>query len=345
MDFPKKAGVNKKIMNKVILSLTIIFLVSCSAVRQMQVNVPKPILVQLPADIKRIVIVDKTQGNVLTGIEGVLTGEMIGVDKILSQECIAGLTNPFLNYSGLQVTRHTERLKSEHKSSLGFGTTMPWSQVEEIAQINNADALFVLEYFDSDFTVRDVTSPNNIGTVMFRGYAKASVGVRVYLPKTRSLFYENNFTYSSFYGETAVSKALLLAKLTYGTNVLKNASYELGNRIGKRFVSYKTWEDRVIFKGKKSVPQKAERLILAQDYEGAITILEKAFSVETDQKIKAAIAHNLGYCYEINGDLQQSKKWLSESFVISGNGKTQSYLTIINRRIEEDYILEIQSKK
>ena len=331
-------------MKNVILSLTTIFLFSCSAVREMQVNVPKPILVQLPADIKRIVIVDKTQGNALTAMEGILTGEMIGVDKILSQECITGLTNPFLKYSNIQVTRHTERLKSENKTSTGFGTTMPWNQVEEIAKDNNADALFVLEFFDSDLTVRDVTSPNNIGTVLFRGYTKVSVGLRIYLPKTKSLFYENDFTYSNFYGETAVSKALLIAKLTYGTDALKNASYQLGSRIAKRFVSYKTWEDRAIFKGKSSLTQKAERLILANEYDDAIALLENAFVNEKDEKVKAAIAHNLGYCNEINGDLQQSKKWLSASFVISGNKKTQNYLEVINRRIEENYILEKQKK-
>jgi len=72
--------------------------------------------------------------------------------------------------------------------------------------------------------------------------------------------------------------------------------------------------------------------------------LENAFVNEKDEKVKAAIAHNLGYCNEINGDLQQSKKWLSASFVISGNKKTQNYLEVINRRIEENYILEKQKK-
>lgn len=318
---------------------------SCSSVRQMEVYVPKPILVELPSEVKRLVIVDKTQGNALTAIEGLLTGEMIGIDKILSQECISGVTNPFLKNSTIQITSHPYRLSSESKTSTEFGKTMNWEQVEAISTENNADALLVLEYFDSNFTVRDVSSPNNVGTVLFQGYAQASVGIRVYLPKTKSLFYERSSTYSKLYGETAVNKAQLIGKLALGTDALKYVSYQLGKRIGNSFVSYKIWEDRVIFKGKSSPTERAERLIVAQDYDNAISILEKNFDSENDEKIKAGIAHNLGYCYEIKGDLQNSKKWLTESYAISGNIKTQTYLDIINKRIEEEYILETQKNK
>lgn len=311
----------------------------------MQVLVPKPTLVRFPSDVKRIVIVDKTEGNFLTAIEGVLTGEIIGIDKILSQECISGLTNPFLKNSDIQITKHSERLKSENMTSTGFGTVMKWSQVDQIAKFNNADAVLALEYFDSDFTVRDVTSPNNVGVILFQGFAKAKVGIRIYLPKTQSLFYENSFSYSKTYGETAVNKKLLLGKLLVGTDAMKFVSYELGNYIGKRFVTYKTWEDRVIMKGKTPETLKAERQLVAQDFESAITTFENALKTDQNSDNRANIAHNLGYCYELSGNLELSKKWLTESFTLSGNGKTQNYLDIINRRIAEQKILESQKSQ
>lgn len=331
-----------KKLNIVFLSL-IIF--SCSTVRQMEVFVPKPTLVQLPANVKRMVIVDKTQGNFLTAIEGILTGEMIGIDKILSQECMTGLKNPFLKNSQIQITQHTERLKSENMTSTGFGTVMNPNLIEQIAKQYNADALLVLEYFDSDFTVRDITPPNNIGTVMFQGYAKAKVGIRIYLPKTQNIFYENSFSFAKNYGETAVNKAQLLGKLAIGTDAMKFVSYELGQYIAKRFVSYRTWEDREIMKGKTDITKRAERQIVAQDYENAIATLENAFKSEQKSEIKSDIAHNLGYCYEIQGDLQLSKKWLTEAYTISGSSKSQRYLDIINQRIREELLLEMQDKK
>jgi len=329
-------------MKNIIVGLSLLTFFSCSSVKEMQVFVPKPTLVKLPPDVKRIVIVDKTQGNFLTAIEGILTGEVRGIDKILSQECISGLTNPFLSNSNLQITRYPERLKSENKTSTGFGTVMDWSQVEKIASQSNADALLVLEYFDSDFTIRDATSPNNIGAILFQGFAKAKVGIRIYIPKTQSLFYENSFTFSKTYGETAVNRQLLLGKLLLGTDAMKYVSYELGNFVGKRFVSYKTWEDRVIMKGKTDATKRAERQILAQDYTNAISTLQDAYKTEKNATDKADIAHNLGYCYEIDGDLELSKKWLAESFTSSGNRKTQNYLNIINSRIREAKILENQ---
>lgn len=324
------------------MSLT---LFACSSVRQMEVFVPKPTLVQLPSDIKRMVIVDKTQGNFLTVIEGVLTGEMIGIDKVLAQECITGLKNPFLKNSPIQIIQHPERLKSENVTSTSFGTVMKPSQIQQIAQQHNADALLVLEYFDSDFTIRDISSANNVGTVLFQGYAKAKVGIRIYLPKTQNIFYENSFSYAKNYGETAVNRAQLLGNLVTGTNAMKYVSYELGQFVGKRFVSYQTWEDREIMKGKTDITKKAERLIIAQDYDNAIITLESAFKTEANNTIKANIAHNLGYCYEIQGDLQLSKKWLTESFALSGSNKSQRYLDIINQRIEEEALLKTQDNK
>lgn len=331
-------------MKKIFLSFAILSLFSCSSVREMQVFVPKPTLVQFPSDVKRMVIVDKTQGNVLTAIEGVLTGEMLGIDKIMSQECISGITNPFLKNSEIQVTRHTERLKSENMTSTGFGSTMKMSQIEQLAKLHNADALLVLEYFDSDFSVRDVASPNNIGTILFQGYAKAKVGIRIYLPKTQNMFYENSFTFAKNYGETAVNKAMLAGKLLTGTNAMKFVSYELGKYVGQRFVTYKTWEDRVIMKGKTDATKRAEHQLVAQDYDNAIITLENEFKNEPKSENKANIAHNLGYCYEIKGNLQLSKRWLTDAYTMSGNQKTQRYLDIINKRITEAALLDLQEK-
>lgn len=332
-------------MKKIILGLVLTTFFSCSSVREMQVFVPKPTLVKLPSDIKTMVIVDKTQGSFLTAIEGVLTGEMIGIDKILAQECITGLTNPFLKNSEIQITKHTERLKSENMTSTGFGATMNMNQVEQIARQHNAEALLVFEYFDSDFTVRDISNANNVGTVLFQGYASAKVGIRIYLPKTQSLFYENSFSYGKIYGETAVNKAQLIGKLAIGTDAMKYVSNELGKYIGQRFVTYSTWEDRVIMKGKTDASTRAERQLVAQDYDNAIVTLENAFKTEPKSAEKANIAHNLGYCYEIKGDLQLSKKWLTEAYTLSGSIKTQKYLDIINQRITEEALLEIQNKK
>ena len=325
-----------------LLSLTIF---SCSSVRPMEVYVPKPTLVKLPDNVKRMVIVDKTQGNFMTAIEGVLTGEMVGIDKILAQECITDLKNPFLKNSSIQITQHPERLKSENTTSTGFGTVMNKTQIDQIAKQHNADALMVLEFFDSDFTIRDITPPNNVGTVLFQGYAKAKVGIRIYLPNKQNIFYENSFSFAKNYGETAPNKAQLLGKLAVGTDAMKYVSYELGLFAAKRFVTYRTWEDREIMKGKSVLTKRAERQILAQDYENAISTLENAMKTEQKGNIKADIAHNLGYCYEIEGDLQLSKKWLTESFTLSGSKKTQRYLDIINQRIRDELILESQDKK
>ncbi|MEO5910886.1 MAG: DUF6340 family protein [Pelobium sp.] len=332
-------------MKKLILGFILLTIFSCSSVKRMRVNVKKPTSVQLPAAVKRMVIVDKTQGNFLTSIEGVLTGETIGIDKVLAQECISGLTNTFLKNSEIEITQHPERLKSANKTSTGFGAVMNWAEVQQIAIGSNADAVLVLEYFDSDFTIRNASTSGIVGGVLFQGFAKAKVGVRVYLPNTQRLLYENSFSYSKTYGEKAGSKEILLGKVIVGTTALKKVSYELGKYVGQRFVTYSTWEDRVFMKGKTATTKMAERQILAQDYANAISTLQEAYKTERSAKIRADIAHNLGFCYEVESELALSKKWLAASFILSGNRKTQDYLDIINRRIREAEVLEDQNNK
>jgi tetratricopeptide (TPR) repeat protein len=92
-------------------------------------------------------------------------------------------------------------------------------------------------------------------------------------------------------------------------------------------------------KGKTDATKRAERQILAQDYINAIATLQEAYKSDQNVNNKADIAHNLGYCYEIEGDLELSKKWLTESFTLSGNRKTQNYLDIINN------IISVRDKK
>jgi thioredoxin-like negative regulator of GroEL len=112
--------------------------------------------------------------------------------------------------------------------------------------------------------------------------------------------------------------------------------------MGNRFVSYRQWEDRVIYKGKSGDMQRAERLIVAQDYPQAMQVLQEVYQASSENKLRAAAAHNLGYCYEIMGDLEQSKRWLTESFASTGSKKTQAYLARINQRISEQFLLEKQ---
>ncbi len=318
---------------------------ACSSIRQMEVNIPKPALFELPADIKRVAIIDRSEGNATTIIEGALTGEMVGIDKILSQECISGLTQMLNLNDKLQVTRHSERLKAPNTTSTGFGANLDWAIVDQIAQQNNADALLVLEYFDSDYNIRDQTKPNNVGTVLVQGYASVTGGFRIYDTKNRTIIYERGLSKSRNFGETAATREMAIAKLIKGSTALKSLSNELGKSIGRRFTAYYTWEDRIIFKGKSQQAQVGERYILSQSYQEAVTTLSKALEVESDMKEKGRICHNLGYCYEVLGDLQRSKTWLTKGYTEYGNDKSLAYLNTINQRITEEEIIERQRNK
>lgn len=305
-------------------------------------NVPKPAAVALPPEVKRLLIVDKTEGSFLVSIEGLLGGGIPAIDRTLSQECMSGLNQPFLQYGTVSIVRHDQRLRSENRASAGFGNVMSANQIQELAKLHQADALMVIEYFNTNFTIRSTPIKDKPGAFNFRAFAQANAGIRVYLPSSNSLFYENNYSFGQAYGQTTTNKAELIGQVALALNALKFVSYELGKSIGTRFVSYRVWENREINRGKTPAGKRAERLILAQDYRNAIKTLEAEFNHEPKLKKKAKIAHNLGYCYEVLGDLPKAKEWLTEAFVISGKNRTRLYLEAINRRITEQQLIEMQ---
>ncbi len=319
--------------------LCAVLLCACSATRDMQVLVTRPAVMQLPTEMKRLLIVDRSRGNASTILEGILTGELPGRDGEQSSQCLSGLQQTLNTYPGLAVARHTERLSSARGNSAGFGTPMDWTEIGALAVRYQADALLVLEYFDTDFSVRDAIGFNSLPDVFVRGTARASSGFRLYDPVNRAILYEKGFANTKFYQEHAPNRALAVAKLIKGADALNEASFVTGRNFGWRLVDHSVWEDRLMFKGKGNAAR-GERFALANEWQRSIDTWLNAYKNADDDKEKGKIAYNLALGYEVLGDLQEAKKWIVAAYIEHENRKAFDYSAIINRRIENEGILE-----
>ncbi len=333
-----------RIFALLILFISMLALYSCSSTRDMQVKVTKPAIFELPKNVKRILLVDRSKGNTLSFIEGVLTGELPGTDKIQSQQCISGLQETLNLNRELEITRHPVRLSSDRGNSTGFGNPLDWNLITQLSQQYNADALLVLEFFDTDFSVKD---GYNQGQNFFSaGTAKAKAGFRLYDPQKQTILYERSFTSYKYYRENSTTKLAAIAKLIKGSDALNEVSKTTGQNFAKRLIIYNVWEDRVMFKIKNNTEAKrAERLVLSQNWQAGIDSWLGAFKNTNSSEEKGKIAYNLALGYEVLGDLNEAKKWITTSYVDYQTHKSLGYSQILDKRIENEGILEGQVKR
>lgn len=318
----------------------IMCLFSCSSTREMQVLVTKPPLFELPTDVKKILLVNRSKGNAVTVLEGVLTGELPGTDKNLSEQCLSAVFQTLMLNKSLSIMRHDKILSSSKGSSSSFGGSLEWGKVEDLATQYNADAILMLEFFDSDYFVRDVIGYNSLPGVIVRGNASATAGFRLYYPKKQSILYEKEFRSSQFYQENSTTKLLALAKLIKGSDALQDVSFRTGQRFARRITKYNIWEDRLMYKGKKNTEmQRGERLVIANNWQQGVDSWLKAYTASTNTTEKGKIAYNLALGYEVLGNLEEAKKWITTAYVDGGDKKALNYSTIINQRIENEGVL------
>lgn len=314
---------------------------ACSSTRPMQVLVTHPAAALLPAEVRRLVIVNRSEGNAATAIEGILTGEMPGMDKILSEECLSGLFQGLRNNPRLQLTRYTTRLRAASSTSTGFGTPLDWTIIESIATENKADAVLTLEYFDSDYRITNVSKPGLQGAVWYQAVGNITGGFRIYFPKTKSIFYEQGLQRSSYMGEQAYSKAQIIARGIRGSDALKNLSYSLGESFGTVFTVYNAWENRALFKGNNTT-ERGNRLAVTNNWQQAVDAWQAAYRSEASNNERGKLAYNLALGYEVLGNLSEAKKWITSSFVEHGNKQAQAYADVINERIDNEPLLQQQ---
>ncbi|SVD96177.1 uncharacterized protein METZ01_LOCUS449031, partial [marine metagenome] len=186
--------------------LVILLFTSCT-VSSVSVKVQRPADITIPMHIKNVVLANRslpTKENRAENIlEGLVSGEGIGADRKGSEYCIMGLT---------KLLTSNDRFSLSNSASLhlkGTGTSMfaiplEWNKVNEICSTYDADALIVLETFDSDSRIYEGKSRKRykkvdgikVAYLDFPATLSMEIesGWRIYDAKNNKLIDENKFT-------------------------------------------------------------------------------------------------------------------------------------------------------
>lgn len=292
-----------------------------------------PAILDVPKHINSIAIIDRstlkdTKRNIL---EGGLTGEMPGGDKIAAEFAQNGLID-FLNDSRRFTAVRTAKTYIKNSAAESFPDPMVWNEIEKLCNEFKVDAIIALEAFDSDFII-----PTN----MF----KVHVGFRLYDPKEKVIFDQNHFIHESVWEGRPHSVLGAINMMTDKERAIKDISYEAGLMYGERIApSWYTVRREYYRKPKRDRNlREGSRMMEVNNWDAAIESLGKATD-SNKRKTRGRAAHNLAVVYEILGDYEQAQKWAQDAWGRYENKDSKNYSYILGQRMKEMQILKEQQK-
>jgi hypothetical protein len=139
--------------NLILMWMLLLAIAGCSRYGYVSLNYPTAPVAYLPEDVNYIAAVNRS----LTSeedrddriMEAIVTSEVAGSDRLASDECIKGV------YDAILVLENTELIIPKTVRMYGTGTRelpelLDWEEVAKICKAEGADALLVLETFDSN---------------------------------------------------------------------------------------------------------------------------------------------------------------------------------------------------
>ena len=333
--------------------LIIIFFLSSCSTSSVLVSIQQPADISLPQEIKSVVVANRSvptkknlAGNI---IEGIVTGEGIGTDKMGSKYCVEGLVS-ILDNSDRFETKNIGDLELKGTGTSSFPPPLKWKKVRKLCNTYNADALIVLETFDSDSRilfgkpVRRTVKRKGKKIVEMRHKAilemKIVSGWRIYDNSKQNIIDENKFTELKEFSAWGSSNKDAESKLPYRGSALKESGDFAGFQYGKRISPIWIQARRVFYSGKEEDFKRASKEVKLDNWESAINIWKNMVNLN-DKKIASKASYNMALAAEINGSLDVAIDWAKKAKAL-GDKKANSYISILNKRKQDQVKLNKQ---
>lgn len=331
----------------VCLVLISILFSGCSKYGYVSLNYPRNPSVYLPDNIRNVAIVNRSRTNENDKkkqlIEAIITGEIAGSDRIASDECLKGVFDGINGYRGIDIViPQIERL-------YGTGTNVTpellnWQLVKKICDSTNADALLVLETFDSNSDLLLSTVTHNVNAIINGGTPSPALPsqVRITVNALWRLYDPANKTIVDQYQSTS---HLTVNGAGNNLNVpppeaLPNAAYAAGQEYIQRFLpSYYTVRRDLYKRGKGSSKQEfktAFRKTEVANWQGAmdewIAILK-----HSSRKNAGRACLNMAVSFEVLGNTDSALEWAKNSYELYNNKLGRDYSKILLNRRNIEY--------
>lgn len=143
--------------NFTIIILISILATACSSTNNLTISVTEPASVTLPGNIKNVGILNRANSSAsdknLEKLDKILSLELFQIDSLSSIKTIEGLHVELTKNSRFNKVKNIKNIALTNKSIKSFSPVLPAQKIKAICLEHGLDAIFVLEYFDTETKV------------------------------------------------------------------------------------------------------------------------------------------------------------------------------------------------
>jgi hypothetical protein len=320
------------------------------------IPVLQPAQVTLPSNYEKFAVVHRhtasKDNNVRNVIEGILTGEGLEADKDAGLSCLGGLKESLVRTPRYTVVEPAG-LDLRGTGTGNFPNPLEWSLVEKICNDNGADALIVLEVFDSNSGIvfstseRKVKNKDGVETTVIDHHARLRMNVtsgwRIYDPVRKILADEFRGDHFLEFVGTGPNQLAATAAVINRREALRRTGFHAGSQYGYRIApQWITVVREYYTKGSPNL-RTAGRFAKVNNWNEAEEIW-KRLSNSPVRRTARRSTYNMAIAREVQGDLEGAREWARKSFTHYNVRKGRRYAAVIQGRINDRNRLEMQMK-
>lgn len=314
------------------LLLGLLFVSSCRTL--FRITVQEPAMIDLPNEVTKIVVVDNTQLKKLdfsTAVDEVLTGEQFNGDKEAANQFPDGMMQSLStgNYTSVRIPMHT----------LKTNGVVNYTILDSIFTDNAAQAIIVLDKFDSDAPIGGVIVGDAVGATQSSMVGRATMSVYCQNRNTiENVLVTDRFTIPT---SGTLNPLAVLQDVANKRKWYSALGRDCGSYAGTYFYTPWVWVNRQFYNKGNIDLRRAKKMI----FHGNWAIAEKKLTPllnSNKQKVKARASFNLALVYEGQGRLNDAVKMAERSALEFNCKQAPSYLQILQNRQTAKQVIDWQ---
>jgi hypothetical protein len=329
-------------------------LVSCKT-NQLYLNVIEPAPVTISKDIKKVGVINRSmptdETKIIDVLDKALSLEGVNLDKDGAEQAIMGLSDELMNNARFDEVKTLTDIDFRTPKLGMFPVPLSWEIVGKICKETGTDALFALEYYDTDTKL--VYSTQNAGTKEVFGVKIPSVvhqadmetivktGWRIYDPVNQVIADEFNHFESVVFTGKGVNPLVAVAALIGRKEAIIDVSNRAGHDYALRIIPFRNRVYRDYFVKGTNNFKIAKRKAQMDQWDEAGQLWEKE-TANPKPRIAGRACYNMGIINEINGNVEEALKWVRKAYADYNTKQAREYSKILENRLYKLQVVNSQ---
>jgi len=262
-----------------------------------------------------------------------------------------GLADELLNNHRFDAVKDLSQVDFRTPKIAAFPEPLKWEIVDMICKENNVDAIFSLEYYDTDARINystrkaDVKTPIGIVVPALEHLANmetiVKTGWRIYEPADRVISDEFQHVQSVVYSGRGINPVAAVEGIIKRKEAVKEVSNLAGHGYAMRLLPVEIRVVRDYFVKGTNNFKIAKRKARLGKWDEAGLLWEKE-TQNPRMKVAGRACYNMGIINEINGDVDAALGWAQKAYEDYNIKLALRYSRILENRIFECEILNQQ---